>query len=375
MFKKRTLPRYNKLNKNPGFVSDVIVLEDSSSSSKKIKDVSKDELSPETFLKDQKRPSTSKNLSPETYEEIDLQCYEYNKQPPSSPIVSTTTKFNHFEHHPISCPSVNNKASSLQFYTRHHILGLPKPKNYLIWYNISISTGQRAQKLTCCVNFNINTTLIVGSTNVQKISKNDLSDKVNITNWKVSPFHGSKLEALLTSHEAPACCGVRYINQFETVGNKDFHLYLDTITPVNKIPITPEFIKPLFAKLYQVSLSVFEELYPDNVVLGAHNLILKGRDVDANKLFDRFIKKLEEEYNFYYYKSVDGQTFQEGGFDEAVFTFHSNSLPPEPRNSLQSDKPVTQINQLEQRLLNSTTPPLPEYENVEQWLNSLLNNS
>jgi len=193
---------------------------------------------------------------------------------PGSPVCTTDVVFDTQHTHDINCPSKTKKTTNRELYTRYNansLSSLKESKYYLIWYNIVISTGYRNCKAVCCASISLEVSTIIGSSGFK------------------------------TCHsEKTVCCETTYSNKIETVDSTRDIIYLDSITNKKTDTFDSSFLSSIFSNFYSVLLSVFEEIYPNYIVFGLNNIIIKNTQVDMTKITRAFLEKIKDQYSFYY---------------------------------------------------------------------------
>lgn len=193
---------------------------------------------------------------------------------PGSPVCTTAVVFDTQHTHNINCPSKTKRSTNKELYTRYNANSLSMLKEseyYLVWYNIVISTGYRNCKAVCCASINIEVSTIIGSSGFK-----------------------------MCHSEQPVCCETVYSNKIETVDSTRDIIYLDSITNKKTDTFDSSFLSSIFTNFYSVLLSVFEEIYPNYIMLGLNNTVIKDTQVDTTKISRVFLEKIKDQYSFYY---------------------------------------------------------------------------
>lgn len=163
-------------------------------------------------------------------------------------------------------------------YTRHVLVGLPEPKQLLIWYNIIVFTTWKNSKPVYCATITLCKTRIINTFIEQTALQNPNAEKI--------------------------FCEAVHKTQINSNGQIYDQLHLNTIVnPYSEEPLIN--IKYLFDKLYKSLLLVLEKNYSHCVFMGLNNLIIKSSDFDTRLIFKQFIEATKEEYAFFYTQSDD----------------------------------------------------------------------
>ena len=193
---------------------------------------------------------------------------------PSSPVCMIDTAFDTSHLHTANCPKETKKPTNIRLYTRYNSnfsSNLKEPTYYLVWYNVIISTGYRNCQEVRCASVKIEVSTIVGSSGFK-----------------------------MPHPQQNICCETLYTNNIETVGNIRDSIYLDSITNKTESIFEKTSLSSIFTHFYNVLLSLFEEVYPNCIMFGLNNIVVKNKQIDTNRIFSSFLEKIKEQYNFYY---------------------------------------------------------------------------